>query len=91
VPETSGTGAFDSGGKVRAGNSERSRSGSDEIEKIDEIHKIGRGFSNRGGEASPMKKTYEKPAIIHTEAIEARAVACAKLNQMDCPGGPVTS
>jgi hypothetical protein len=38
-----------------------------------------------------MKKTYEKPAIIHTEAIEARAVACVKLNQTDCPGGPVTS
>ena len=38
-----------------------------------------------------MKKTYEKPAIIHTEAIEARAVQCAKLNQTDCPGGPVTS
>ena len=25
-----------------------------------------------------MKKTYEKPAVIHTEKIEARAVACTK-------------
>jgi hypothetical protein len=38
-----------------------------------------------------MKKTYEKPAIIYTEAIEARAVACAKLDSTQCPGGPVTS
>jgi hypothetical protein len=27
-----------------------------------------------------MKKTYEKPAIIHTEKIEARAVTCTKNN-----------
>ena len=27
-----------------------------------------------------MKKVYEKPAIIHTEKIEARAVSCAKSN-----------
>jgi hypothetical protein len=38
-----------------------------------------------------MKKTYEKPAIIHTEAIEARAVSCAKQTNTDCPSGPVTS
>ena len=40
-----------------------------------------------------MKKTYEKPAIIHTEAIEARAVVCAKLttNDATCTGGPITS
>ena len=25
-----------------------------------------------------MKKAYEKPAIIHTEKIEARAVSCTK-------------
>lgn len=25
-----------------------------------------------------MKKTYERPAIIHTEKLEARAVACMK-------------
>jgi len=38
-----------------------------------------------------MKKNYEKPAIIHTEEIEARAVRCAKVTNADCPGGPVTS
>jgi hypothetical protein len=38
-----------------------------------------------------MKKTYEKPEIIHTETIEARAILCAKLNDTSCPGGPVTS
>jgi hypothetical protein len=27
-----------------------------------------------------MKKAYEKPAIIHSEKIEARATACAKSN-----------
>ena len=25
-----------------------------------------------------MKKTYEKPAIVHTEKLEARATTCAK-------------
>ena len=28
-----------------------------------------------------MKKPYEKPAIIHTEKIEARAVSCSKSDQ----------
>lgn len=39
-----------------------------------------------------MKKRYEKPAIIHTERIEARAVVCAKADDA-CrnTGGPVTS
>jgi hypothetical protein len=38
-----------------------------------------------------MKKTYEKPAIIHSEEIEARAVTCTKMDNMSCAGGPVTS
>jgi hypothetical protein len=38
-----------------------------------------------------MKKTYEKPAIKHTESIEARAIVCAKLDDAGCPGGPITS
>ena len=38
-----------------------------------------------------MKKNYEKPAIIHTEQIEARAVACSKTDSTACPGGPITS
>jgi len=37
-----------------------------------------------------MKKTYEKPAIIHTEKIEARAVTCSKSNDA-CAGTPITS
>jgi hypothetical protein len=37
-----------------------------------------------------MKKSYEKPAIVHTEEIEARAVACSKADTMACTG-PITS
>ena len=44
-------------------------------------------------EIAVMKKTYEKPAIIHSEKIEGRAVSCAKSDdacrtQM---AGPITS
>lgn len=38
-----------------------------------------------------MKKTYEKPAIVHTEEIEARAVQCVKADSVVCSGGPITS
>jgi hypothetical protein len=38
-----------------------------------------------------MKKTYERPAIRHTEQVEARAVACAKLDDSSCGGTPLTS
>jgi hypothetical protein len=38
-----------------------------------------------------MKKAYEKPAIIHTEKIEARAVACAKTDDACAQRGPITS
>jgi len=38
-----------------------------------------------------MKKTYEKPTIVHTEKLEARAVACAKATDVDCGGGPIQS
>jgi len=38
-----------------------------------------------------MKKTYERPMIIHTEKLEARAVACAKTSDTTCPGGPIQS
>ena len=37
------------------------------------------------------KKTYEKPAIIHTERMEARAATCQKGDTNACPGGPITS
>ena len=52
-------------------------------------------FTTIDGEAPEMKKVYEKPAVIHTEKSEARAVACigptAKATSMDCPQGPVSS
>ena len=39
-----------------------------------------------------MKKPYEKPAIIHSEKVEARAVQCAKSDAAACgPNGPLTS
>ncbi len=38
-----------------------------------------------------MKKVYEKPTIIHTEKIEARAVNCQKANSTACDAGPITS
>ena len=38
-----------------------------------------------------MKKTYEKPAIVHTEKLEARAINCAKADDAGCGGGPIQS
>ena len=38
-----------------------------------------------------MKKTYEKPAVIHTEKLEARAVSCTKADDTICGGGPIQS
>jgi hypothetical protein len=38
-----------------------------------------------------MKKSYEKPAIIHSEKIEARAVSCSKSDDACASRGPVTS
>jgi hypothetical protein len=38
-----------------------------------------------------MKKTYERPAIIHTEKLEARAVACNKSSDTACSAGPIQS
>jgi hypothetical protein len=51
---------------------------------------------NESEEEYGMKKAYEKPAIVHTEKIEARAVSCApappgKDNSMTCPQGPISS
>jgi hypothetical protein len=37
-----------------------------------------------------MKKTYERPAIIHTEKLEARAVQCSKATD-SCASGPIQS
>ena len=38
-----------------------------------------------------MKKVYEKPAIIHSEKIEARATACSKGDDACASTGPITS
>jgi hypothetical protein len=38
-----------------------------------------------------MKKIYERPAVIHTEKLEARAVTCAKADDATCGAGPVQS
>ena len=38
-----------------------------------------------------MKKTYEKPTIVHTEKLEARAVQCARADDATCGAGPIQS
>jgi len=38
-----------------------------------------------------MKKSYERPAILHTEKLEARAVACSKSDDAACGAGPIQS
>jgi hypothetical protein len=38
-----------------------------------------------------MKKTYERPAIIHTEKLEARAVTCGKSDEATCGAGVIQS
>jgi hypothetical protein len=37
-----------------------------------------------------MKKPYEKPAIVHTERMESRAVVCVKSTDV-CLPGPIAS
>jgi hypothetical protein len=37
------------------------------------------------------KKSYEKPAITHTEKLEGRAVSCAKADEVGCDPGPLAS
>lgn len=38
-----------------------------------------------------MKKNYEKPTIVHTEKLEARAVNCARADDATCGAGPIQS
>ena len=38
-----------------------------------------------------MKKPYQRPAVVHTEKLEARAVTCSKVDVNTCPGGPIQS
>ena len=37
------------------------------------------------------KKQYERPAIVHTEKLEARAATCMKADNNTCAGGPIQS
>ena len=37
------------------------------------------------------KKEYSSPRIIHTEKIEARAVACVRSTDVTCGAGPINS
>jgi hypothetical protein len=48
-------------------------------------------LQTRSIQGEDMKKTYERPAIIHTEKLEARAVACAKATDAACGAGPIQS
>ena len=38
-----------------------------------------------------VKKPYAKPAIVHTEKLEARAINCAKADDTTCGAGPIQS
>jgi hypothetical protein len=40
-----------------------------------------------------MKKSYERPAVLHTEKLEARAVVCSKADSStpSCGAGPIQS
>ena len=60
----------------------------DELKMLDFVTKFG---YPKQGEANRMKKTYERPTIVHTEKLEARAVVCGKATDADCPGGPIQS
>jgi len=42
-------------------------------------------------ENKATKKSYERPAIVHTEKLEARAVTCSKADDASCGGGPIQS
>jgi hypothetical protein len=37
------------------------------------------------------KKTYERPAVVHTEKLEARAVVCDKADDTCAAGGSLQS
>jgi hypothetical protein len=37
------------------------------------------------------KKSYEKPAIIHTEKLEGRAASCGKVDDASCSATPPLS
>lgn len=41
-------------------------------------------LERRAPSGEPMKKTYERPAVVHTEKLEARAVTCTKADAETC-------
>lgn len=53
----------------------------------------GKDYNNRTQiRGRQMKKIYERPAILHTEKLEARAVNCAKADDVCAQaGGPIQS
>ena len=62
----------------------------DDLETVEFATKF--GYPEQG-EANRMKKNYERPTIVHTEKLEARAVVCAKAGSAgpDCGAGPIQS
>jgi hypothetical protein len=38
-----------------------------------------------------MKKAYDRPAIVHTEKLEARAAVCVQSDEATCGAGPIQS
>ena len=40
---------------------------------------------------SNERKPYEAPKVIHREVLEGRATNCAKVDDMTCMGGPLSS
>lgn len=40
---------------------------------------------------SEDKKTYQRPAVVHTEQLTGRAVDCNKVDDMTCASGPSQS
>mgnify|MGYP001798281366 CR=1 FL=1 len=38
-----------------------------------------------------IKKTYEKPVILSSESLEAKAVICQKSDTTACAAGPLSS
>ena len=63
----------------------RSESGSFDTD----LRKMGINPIDSGG--GGMKKTYDRPAIIHTEKLEARAVSCNKADDSCNSGGAIQS
>ena len=59
----------------------------------DALARVGVAEGDAAPAAKPKmkKKAYEKPAIVHSEKIEARANACSKSDDSCANTGPLTS